>query len=35
MLAGIFYGAEYGGSTASMRLNLPGTSAHAVTCLDG
>lgn len=35
MLAGIFYGAQYGGSTASILLNLPGTSTHAVTCLDG
>ena len=35
MLAGIFYGAQYGGSTASILLNLPGTPATAVTCLDG
>lgn len=35
MLAGIFYGAQYGGSTASILLNLPGTAANAVTCLDG
>lgn len=35
MLAGVYYGAEYGGSTASILLNLPGTPAHAVACLDG
>ena len=35
MLAGIFYGAQYGGSTASILLNLPGTSTTAVTALDG
>lgn len=35
MLSGIYYGAQYGGSTASILLNLPGTPASAVTCLDG
>jgi putative tricarboxylic transport membrane protein len=35
MLAGIYYGAAYGGSTASILLNLPGTPSSAVTCLDG
>lgn len=35
MMAGIYYGSAYGGSTASILLNLPGTSANAVTCLDG
>ena len=35
MLAGIYYGAMCGGSTTSILLNLPGTAAHAVTCLDG
>ncbi|MEQ9609179.1 MAG: tripartite tricarboxylate transporter permease, partial [Kiloniellaceae bacterium] len=35
MLAGIFYGAQYGGSTASILLNLPGTSTTAVTAIDG
>lgn len=35
MLAGIYYGASYGGSTASILLNLPGTASTAVTCLDG
>lgn len=35
MLAGIYYGAQYGGSTASILLNLPGTASSAVACLDG
>jgi putative tricarboxylic transport membrane protein len=35
MLAGIYYGANYGGSTASILLNLPGTPAAAVVCMDG
>lgn len=35
MLAGIWYGTTYGGSTASILLNLPGTASNAVTCLDG
>jgi TctA family transporter len=35
MLAGIWYGTTYGGSTASILLNLPGTPANAVACLDG
>lgn len=35
MLAGIYYGAQYGGSTASILLNLPGTPSSAVTCIDG
>lgn len=35
MLAGIWYGAGYGGRTASILLNLPGTVSNAVTCLDG
>src|SRR3546814_13672993 len=35
MLACVYYGAEYGGSVASILLNLPGTPAAAVTCLDG
>jgi putative tricarboxylic transport membrane protein len=35
MLAGVYYGATYGGSTASILLNLPGTPSTAVTCLDG
>ncbi|WP_103174480.1 tripartite tricarboxylate transporter permease [Paracoccus sp. SY] len=35
MLAGIYYGAAYGGSTASILLNLPGTVTSVVTTLDG
>ncbi len=35
MLAGVYYGSEYGGSTASILLNMPGSTANAVTCLDG
>jgi TctA family transporter len=35
MLAGIYYGSEYGGSTSSILLNLPGTVGNAVTCIDG
>src|SRR5262252_4687365 len=35
MLAGIYYGAKYGGSTTSILLNVPGESASIVTCLDG
>jgi putative tricarboxylic transport membrane protein len=35
MLAGIYYGAQYGGSTTSILINLPGESAAAATCLDG
>lgn len=35
MLAGLYYGAMYGGSIASILLNLPGESASAITCLDG
>ena len=35
MLAGIYYGAQYGGSTTSILVNLPGESSSIVTCLDG
>jgi TctA family transporter len=35
MLAGIYYGAQYGGSTTAILVNLPGESASAVTSLDG
>src|SRR3989441_11901645 len=35
MLAGIYYGAQYGGSTTSILVNLPGETASAVTCLAG
>ncbi len=34
-LASVYYGSQYGGSTASILLNLPGTPGNAVTCLDG
>ena len=35
LLAGVYYGAEYCGSTASILLNLPGTPSNAASCLDG
>ncbi len=35
MLAGIYYGAMYGGSTTSILVNIPGESASVITCLDG
>ena len=35
MLAGIYYGAQYGGSTTAILVNLPGESSSAVTMLDG
>jgi TctA family transporter len=35
MLAGVYYGSAYGGSTTSILLNLPGDPPSAVTCLDG
>ena len=35
MLAGIYYGAQYGGSIASILLNVPGTPSSALICLDG
>ncbi len=35
MLAGIFYGAQYGGSTTSILVNIPGEASSVVTCLDG
>ncbi len=35
MLAGIYYGAMYGGSTTSVLLNIPGEAASVVTCIDG
>src|SRR3569832_2464364 len=34
MLAGIYYGSQYGGSTTAILVNLPGESASAVTCID-
>ena len=35
MLAGIYYGSMYGGSTTSILVNIPGEAASVVTCLDG
>lgn len=35
MLAGIYYGAQYGGSTTSILVNLPGEVSSVVTCIDG
>ncbi len=35
MLCGIYYGAQYGGSTTSILLNMPGEAASVITCIDG
>ena len=35
MLAGIYYGAQYGGSTTAILVNIPGEASSIVTCLDG
>ena len=35
MLAGIFYGSQYGGAIGAILLNMPSHPPHAVTCLDG
>lgn len=35
LLAGIYYGSQYGGSTTAILMNLPGESSSAVTCIDG
>jgi putative tricarboxylic transport membrane protein len=35
MLAGIFYGAMYGGSTTAILVNIPGEAASVITCIDG
>ncbi len=35
MLSGIYYGAQYGGSTTAILVNMPGESSSVVTCLDG
>lgn len=35
MLAGVYYGAQYGGSTTAILLKLPGEASSVVTCLDG
>lgn len=35
MIAGVYYGAEYGGSTASILMNIPGTPAASITAIEG
>jgi putative tricarboxylic transport membrane protein len=35
MLAGIYYGAQYGGSITAILINLPGEASSTITCLDG
>jgi putative tricarboxylic transport membrane protein len=35
MLAGIYYGAQYGGSTSAILINMPGEVSSAITCIDG
>ena len=35
MFAGIYYGAQYGGSTTSILVNVPGEATSVVTCIDG
>ena len=35
MLAGIYYGSQYGGSTTAILMNIPGEAAAVVTCIDG
>jgi TctA family transporter len=35
MMSGIYYGAQYGGSTTSILINMPGESSSVVTCIDG
>ena len=35
MLAGIYYGAQYGGSTTAILVNLPGETSAVVACIDG
>ena len=35
MLAGIYYGAQYGGSTSAILVNLPGEASSVITCVDG
>lgn len=35
MLAGVWYGAQYGGSTTSILVNIPGESSSVITCIDG
>src|SRR6201988_838412 len=35
MLAGLYYGTQYGGSTTAILANIPGESSSVVTCIDG
>ena len=35
MLAGIYYGAQYGGSTTAILVNIPGEASSVITCIDG
>lgn len=35
MMAGIYYGSQYGGSTTSILVRIPGESSSMVTCFDG
>lgn len=35
MLAGIYYGSQYGGSTSAILLNIPGENSSVMTCIDG
>ena len=35
MLAGIYYGAQYGGAVTAILINLPGEASSTITCLDG
>jgi len=35
MLAGVYYGAMYGGSTTSILMRIPGEAASVMTCIDG
>ena len=35
MMAGIYYGAQYGGSTTSILVNMPGEASSVITCIDG
>ena len=35
MIAGIYYGAQYGGSTTSILVNIPGEASSVITCIDG
>ena len=35
MLSGVYYGAQYGGSTTAILVNIPGEASSVVTCMDG